>query len=190
MQLSLCLDEYVVFDLETTGLSPWAGDEIIEIGAIKVFGDQIDEVGCFHSLVNPRRLISEEATKVNGITNEMVAAAPTFDQVFPKFLDFVGGAYLVAQNAKFDMSFLMKHMLQNSIQRPPFEVYDTVHFSRRCFPDETRHNLDIIAQRLGLTIAPEDRHRSIGDVKLTAKAFVMLRERLGDNLPPREKWSV
>src|SRR4051812_36446666 len=110
MQLSLEFDEFVVFDLETTGLSPWGGDEIIEIGAMKLFGNEIDEVNIFHSLVNPRRLISEEATKINGITNEMVAGAPALDEVFPKFLEFVGNAWLVAQNAKFDMGFLMKHM--------------------------------------------------------------------------------
>jgi DNA polymerase-3 subunit epsilon len=189
MQLSLSLDEYVVFDLETTGLSPWAGDEIIEIGAMKVFGDQVDEVNFFHSMVNPRRLISPDATRINGISNEMVADAPTFDLVFPKFLDFVGGAYLVAQNAKFDMSFLMKYMVQNNISRP-FEVYDTMHFSRRCFPQETRHNLDVICERLSLQVEEGDRHRSIGDVKLTARAFVHMRDRLGDNLPPREKWTV
>lgn len=189
MQLSLCLDEYVVFDLETTGLSPWAGDEIIEIGAMKVFGDQVDEVNYFHSLVNPKRLISPEASRINGITNEMVADAPVFDEVFPKFLDFVGSAYLVAQNAKFDMSFLMKHMVQKKISRP-FEVYDTVQFSRRVFPDEQRHNLDLICKRLELQVEEGDRHRSIGDVKLTARAFVLLRDRLGDNLPPREKWTI
>ncbi len=189
MQLSLSLDEYVVFDLETTGLSPWAGDEIIEIGAMKVFGDQVDEENFFHSLVNPRRLISPEASRVNGITNEMVANAPTFDQVFPRFLEFVGGAHLVAQNAKFDMSFLMKYMVQNKISHP-FEVYDTVQFSRRCFPQESRHNLDLICQRLELQVSEGDRHRSIGDVRLTAQAFVKMRDRLGDKLPPREKWTI
>jgi DNA polymerase III subunit epsilon len=190
MQLSLCLDEYVVFDLETTGLSPWAGDEIIEIGAMRVFGDQVDEENYFHSMVNPKRLISAEASKINGITNEMVADAPVFDEVFPKFLDFVGGAYLVAQNAKFDMGFLMKYMVQKKINHA-FEVYDTVHFSKRCFPEETRHNLDIICKRLGLGMDGGDlRHRSIGDVRLTARAFVQLRDRLGDKLPPREKWTI
>jgi DNA polymerase III epsilon subunit family exonuclease len=99
MQLSLELDEYVVFDLETTGLSPWGGDEIIEIGAMKIFGSDIDEVNHFHSLVNPKRLIPEESTKVNGITNEMVANAPTLEEVFPKFLDFIGSSWLVAQNS-------------------------------------------------------------------------------------------
>ena len=91
MQLSLSLDEYVVFDLETTGLSPWAGDEIIEIGAVKVFGDEIDEENMFHTLVNPRRLIAPEASRVNGITNEMVESAPPFERSVPQILKFCGG---------------------------------------------------------------------------------------------------
>ncbi len=189
MQLSLGLDEYVVFDFETTGLSPWGGDEIIEIGAIKIYGNEIDEANFFHSLVNPKRLIPPEASRVNGITNEMVAGAPHLETVIPKFLDFISGSWLVAQNAKFDMSFLMKYMMQSKIARN-MEVYDTMIFSRRCFPNESSHNLDVICSRLGLTIIESERHRSIGDVKLTAKAFLALRDRLGDNLPPREKWST
>ena len=189
MQLTFELDEFVVFDLETTGLSPWGGDEVIEIGAMKVFGSEIDEQNQFHSLVNPKRLISEEATRINGITNEMVVGAPTFEEVFPKFLDYVGSAWLVAQNAKFDMSFLMKYMVQYKISRN-LEVYDTIHFSRRCFPEATSHNLDLICQRLGFKVQSDKRHRSIEDVRLTAKAFVAMREKLGSNLPPREKWTV
>jgi DNA polymerase III subunit epsilon len=189
MQLSLAIDEYVVFDLETTGLSPWGGDEIIEIGAMKVFGNQIDEENVFHTLVNPKRLIPGEASKVNGITNEMVAGAPTLDEIFPKFLDFIGGSWLVAQNAKFDMAFVMKYLVKTKINRH-MEVYDTMIFSRRVFPGESGHNLDLIAKRLGLTIIESERHRSLGDVKLTAKAFVAMKERLGDNCPPREKWTV
>ena len=188
MQLTLDLDEYVVFDLETTGLSPWAGDEIIEIGAMKIFGQEIDEKNVFHSLVNPKRLIPADATRVNNISNEMVAGAPTLDEVFPKFLDFVGGAWLVAQNAKFDMSFVMKYMMQQKIAKP-FEVFDTMLFSRRLFPTESSHNLDIICKRLGLTVGETDRHRSMGDVRLTAQAFVQLKDRLGDNCPKCEKWS-
>jgi DNA polymerase-3 subunit epsilon len=189
MQLSLELDEYVVFDLETTGLSPWGGDEIIEIGAMKIFGNEIDEANFFHTLVNPKRLIPAEATRVNNITNEMVADAPLLTDVLPKFLDFIGTSWLVAQNAKFDMSFLMKYLMQYKITRN-IEVYDTLIFSRRCFPEETSHNLDKICSRLGLTVIESERHRSIGDVKLTARAFLALRDRLGDNLPHREKWSI
>lgn len=189
MQLSLEFDEFVVFDLETTGLSPWAGDEIIEIGAMKVFGNAIDDKNVFHTLVNPGRPISEEASRINGITDEMVKGAPTFDEVFPKFLDFVGTAWLVAQNAKFDMAFLMKYLMQYGINRN-LEVYDTLLFSRRCFPNEPRHNLDQICQRLGLTYDKANRHRSMEDVRLTALAFVQMRDRLGDNSPSREKWTI
>ncbi len=189
MQLSLGLDEYVVFDLETTGLSPWGGDEIIEIGAMKIFGNEIDEANFFHSLVNPKRLIPAEASRVNGITNEMVSGAPHLEEVLPKFLDYIGDAWLVAQNAKFDMAFVMKSLVQYKYTRN-MEVYDTMIFSRRAYPTETSHNLDIISKRLGLEIIESERHRSIGDVKLTAKAFVKLKDMLGDKLPPREKWSV
>lgn len=189
MQLSLGLEEYVVFDFETTGLSAWGGDEVIEVGAMKVYGNEIDEQNVFHSLINPKRLIPPDATRINGITNEMVAGAPTIDEVLPKFLDFIGTAWLVAQNAKFDLGFLMKYLVQHKISKK-FEVYDTVIFSRKVFVGESTHNLDIISKRLGLSIPPEDRHRSIGDVKLTAKAFVILKEKLGSACPPREKWSV
>ena len=189
MQLSLALDEYVVFDFETTGLSPWGGDEVIEVAAMRIFGDKLDEEKYFHSLINPKRLISPEATRINGITNEMVATAPSIEEIFPQFLEFCGSAYLVAQNAKFDMSFVSKYLVQFKMKKQ-LEVYDTIHFSRRCYPNENSHNLDLICKRLNLTVKPEDRHRSLGDVKLTAQAFLTFKERLGDNLPNREKWSV
>jgi len=189
MQLSLALDEYVVFDVETTGLSPWGGDEIIEIGALKIYGDEVDEANVFHSLVNPKRPVSQEAMRVNGISNEMLADAPFIEEVFPKFLDYVGSAWLVAQNAKFDMGFIMKYLVQFKMRRN-MEVYDTMIFSRRAFPNESGHNLDMIARRLGLNVISSDRHRSLGDVRLTAQAFIALREKLGENIPARERWSV
>lgn len=189
MQLSLELDELVVFDLETTGLSPWGGDEIIEIGAVRIFGNEVDETHPFHSLVNPHRSIPPDATRVNGITSEMVANAPSIDEVLPRFWDFVGQSWLVAQNAKFDLGFLMKYLVQRKMKKQ-FEVYDTVTLSRRAFPGENGHNLDKIAKRLGLEYNTTDRHRSIGDVKITAHAFIRLKEKLGSHLPQREKWSV
>ncbi len=189
MQLSLGLDEYVVFDFETTGLSPWGGDEVIEVAAMKIFGDSIDETSVFQSFINPKRLISPDATRINGITNEMVADAPTADQVIPRFLEFVGDAHLVAQNARFDMSFLTKYLVQFQIKRN-LEVYDTMIFSRRAFPEESSHNLDVICKRLQIEVIEAERHRSLGDVKLTARAFLLLRERLGEKIPNRERFSV
>jgi len=174
--------------LETTGLSAW-GDEIIEIGALRIFGTEIDEKNIFHSMVNPKRLIPPEATAISGITNEMVKDAPTIDTVLPKFLDFVGEADWVAHNARFDMSFIMKHLMQMKLKKQ-IEVYDTVLFSRRAFPQEQRHNLDILCKRLELSYDPAKRHRSMTDVELTAKAFLLLKDRLGDKCPAREKYSI
>ena len=74
--------------------------------------------------------------------------------------------------------------------RREMEVYDTVIFSRRCFPEETRHNLDIICNRLNLAFNANERHRSMEDVRLTAHAFVRMREMLGDSCPSRERWEI
>lgn len=189
MQLTLDIDEYVVFDFETTGLSPWGGDEIIEIGAMKIFGNELDDGNTFHTLINPGRLIPFEATRIHGITNDMVAGAPTIEKVLPGFLDYIGNAWLVAQNAKFDMAFLMKYLVAGNVHKN-LEVYDTIHFSRRAFPEENRHNLDVICSRLGFVVNDKERHRSLEDVRLTAKAFLVLRNQLGENCPGREKWSV
>lgn len=189
MQLTLAIDEYVVFDFETTGLSPWSGDEIVEVGAMKIFGNDLDEENVFHTLINPGRPISPDASAVNGITNEMVAQSPRPLEVIPRFLDFVGSARLVAQNAKFDMGFLMKYLMQLNLKKE-LRVYDTIAFSKRAFPRENRHNLDVISQRLKLAHTPSERHRSLGDVKLTARAFLCLREMLGSGSPSPERYGV
>jgi len=95
---------YVVFDIETTGLYPKKGDCVIKIGAVAVKdGLMVEE---FHSLINAPRKISRGAQKVHGITNEMLTREPSPKHVFPKFQAFMNGSVLVAHNARFDMSFL------------------------------------------------------------------------------------
>lgn len=98
--------DYVIFDLETTGISP-NYDEVIEISALKVKGGEV--VDEFNTLVNPGRKIPFGATKVNGITNAMVAEAPAFSHVLAEFLDFAEGLVLVGHNiARFDMKFIWR----------------------------------------------------------------------------------
>ena len=96
--------EYVLFDIETTGLSP-ATDEIIELSAVKVSrGDIIDT---FDTLIRPNRKIPRSATAINGITNDMVRDAPTLEQKLPAFLDFIRGYKLVGHNIHtFDTGFI------------------------------------------------------------------------------------
>ena len=188
-QQAFPINEYVVFDFETTGLSPWGGDEVIEIGAMRIVKDVPSPQALFHKMVNPRRKIGDDATRIHGITDEMVANADGIEVVFPQFLTFIGHAHLVAQNAKFDMGFVMKYLMQLKVSRT-LEVYDTLTLSRRAFPQEARHNLDAIAERLGITYDAAARHRSMADVEITAQAFIRLKRLLQGKIPAREKWTL
>ncbi len=98
--------EYVVFDLETTG-SSCTSDEVVEISAVKVSGGNV--VNEFTTLVNPQMPIPFWATDVNGITDDMVLGAPTFDVALKDFLEFVGDMILVGHNIHtFDMKFVCR----------------------------------------------------------------------------------
>ncbi len=96
-------DDILVFDTETTGLAP-SRDRIVELAAVRFIGDR--PVERFRSLVNPEREIPEEARKIHGITDDMVAGAPVIGQILPAFEAFVGSSTLVAHNLDFDLRFL------------------------------------------------------------------------------------
>jgi DNA polymerase III subunit epsilon len=175
--------DYVVFDLETTGLSP-ERDAIIEIGAMRV-REQGGEYTVlrgetFESLVRPQdaagRLlpIHWRAQQVHGISASMVAQAPALAQVLPDFLSFVGGAEVVAHNISFDSGFVGVGARRHGLLWAPPQQHCTVQLSRRLFPGERRHKLDDLAARLGLQFSPGGRHRSLGDVEVTAQAFAQL----------------
>ncbi|EYB67979.1 DNA polymerase III subunit epsilon [Deinococcus phoenicis] len=173
----------VVFDLETTGLSP-ERDAIVEIGALRVRDGQVVESEQFETLVRPVNPAGEllripwHAQRVHGISDAMVRSAPDLSQVLPEFLDFVGDAAVVAHNVGFDGGFMRAAARRHGLVWSPPTEYCTVQLSRRAFPRERAHNLDVLAQRLDLTFAPGARHRSLGDVQVTAQAFVRLMERL------------
>lgn len=102
--LRLRQHNYVLFDIETTGLYPKKGDRVIKIGAVAVKeGFMVED---FHSLINSPRKISKGAQKVQAITNEMLTREPSPEHVFPKFQAFMNGSVLVAHNARVDMIFL------------------------------------------------------------------------------------
>jgi DNA polymerase III epsilon subunit len=164
---------YVVFDLETTGLSP-ISDAILEIGAMVVEnGELTDRV--FQSFVNPGFPIPWHITRINGINDAMVQDARTIGKVMPEFLEFIEGSTLVAHNASFDMGFIAANTRRLGLPMPAAATC-TVELSRRLFPRERRHNLDAVCQRLNLRVAA--RHRALADVELTAKAFLRFQEML------------
>ena len=159
--------DYVIFDLETTGISP-NYDEVIEISALKVKGGEV--VDEFNTLVNPGRKIPFGATKVNGITNAMVAEAPAFSQVLAEFLDFAEGLVLVGHNiARFDMKFIWRDAEQYFGEIPQNNYVDTLQVARKHLPNMEHHRLVDLAEHYG--ISPEGAHRALNDCYMNQKVY-------------------
>ncbi|MFZ7132097.1 MAG: PolC-type DNA polymerase III [Eubacteriales bacterium] len=161
-------DTFIVFDIETTGLS-CKNNEIIEIAAVKVRNHQIIET--FTSFVKPKRSIPVRITEITGITNDMVQNENTIHKILPKFLNFCQDHFLVAHNARFDMSFLNNAANQLGLHRE-HSVIDTLALSRNAISDLTRHNLKALANYYKIKI--EHHHRALDDAIATAKIFIQL----------------
>ena len=158
-------DEFVVFDIETTGLSPLSC-KITEIGAVLVKNDEILSV--FNTFVDPEMPIPDEIVRLTGITDDMVAGAPKTKEAVQKFLGFVGNRMLIAHNASFDISFIRKAAQDHNLS---FEnsYLDTVSMSRFVNPDLKKHKLDTIAEYFGL--GEFNHHRASDDAEICAKIF-------------------
>ncbi len=162
---------YTVFDTETTGLEPSAGDQIIQIGAARIVNGKLLRQEAFEQLVDPRRDIPAAGIPIHGIRPEMVRGQPTIDQVLPAFHAFVGDTVLVAHNAAFDMRFLQ---LQEDATGVRFEqpVLDTLLLSALVHPNQESHRLEAIAERFGITVI--GRHTALGDAIVTAEVMLKL----------------
>lgn len=169
--------DFVVFDLETTGLYRFS-DKITEIGAVKISDGEIVEV--FNELVNPERIIPEKVVELTGITNEMVMDKPKIDQILPKFLDFAKDSILVGQNADFDIGFVRENSEILGLDFKPVYM-DTLPMARAVFPDMGRYSLDKLAKKLGLKSF--NHHRASDDAMATAKVFIKLFENIKKTNP-------
>ncbi len=162
---------YVVFDLETTGLSPSEGDRIVSIAGVRVVKGRVLRSEVFHSFVNPGCPISISAIRVHGITDGAVVDAPVMEDVLPRFRQFVGESILVAHNAGFDMNFLNMEE-GNAGVRFDMPVLDTMLLSMAIHVDADGHGLDVVGDRFGVEIPPGERHTALGDTLATAEVFV------------------
>ncbi len=159
-------EEFVVFDIETTGFSP-VNNRIIEIGAVKVSGGGI--VDRYSAFVNPEEPIPFEIEKLTGIRDDMVMDAPCIDVILPRFLQFCEGCVMVAHNAGFDMSFIIENCRR--LGYPTEYTYvDTVGIARMLLPNQAKHTLDAVAKTLGISL--ENHHRAVDDAEATAHIFV------------------
>ncbi len=178
-------DDFVVFDLETTGFSP-VNNRIIEIGAVRVEGGKI--VSRFSSFVNPETPIPFRIEQLTGINDKMVLEAPVIEDILPEFLAFCEGAVLAAHNAEFDMGFIQENARRQGIWRE-FTYVDTMGMARLLLPGQAKHTLDAVAKTLHISL--ENHHRAVDDAECTAEIFLafirMLSERGIENLAQLEQ---
>ena len=162
---------YTVFDTETTGLEPSAGDEIISIGAVRIVNGRLLRNEVFEQLVNPLRPLNPESARVHGIDAAALEGQLPIGAVLPVFQRFCEDTVLVAHNAAFDMRFLELKQASSGVR---FEqpVLDTLLLSAAAHPSLEDHRLEVIAVRLGVSVI--GRHTALGDALLTGEIFLKL----------------
>ena len=168
-------DEFIIFDIETTGLSPKTCG-ITQIGALKYKSGEI--IGEFSTFVDCGKPIPENIVHLTGITDEMVKGAPNECEAVKRFLEFCGSRMLVAHNANFDISFIRRVADENEI---PFEnpYLDTVALSRYINSDLKKHTLDTLARYFNL--GEFDHHKADADTEMLAKIFECMSRKLAAN---------
>ena len=168
---------YSVFDTETTGLEPSNGDEIIQMGAVRVVNNRLLRQEIFDQLVDPGIPLKPEGIPIHGITEAMVNGQPRLDVVLPAFHEFCAETVLVAHNAAFDMRFfqLKEDSLGIRFTQP---VLDTLLLSAVIHPNQESHKLELIAGRLGINVI--GRHTALGDAFVTGEVFLKMIPLLAD----------
>ncbi|MGM0437455.1 MAG: PolC-type DNA polymerase III [Bacillota bacterium] len=158
---------FVVFDLETTGLSP-KNNEIIEIGAVKVKNNEI--IDHYQSFVNPDQKIPSKITDLTGINNDMVADAKKIEDILDDFINFIDDSILVAHNADFDYSFLQSAFQKSNKDEAEYSVLDTLALSRALLDGIKNHKLNTLAKYFNVNL--ENHHRADDDAEATAKILL------------------
>lgn len=159
--------EFVILDVETTGLSPVNGDRVIELAAWKI--KNMVPYRQFHTLINPEREIPWEAFRVHGISQEMTDQAPKAPEVFPHFLKFIEGTVVLGYNVRFDWSFISAESAALELPMATVALVDVLKMARQALPGLPKYSLAQVAQHL--KILQQQEHRALKDVEMTFLVF-------------------
>ncbi|HEY9160753.1 MAG TPA: 3'-5' exonuclease [Desulfomonilia bacterium] len=170
MQSECMLYDFVLIDIETTGLYPGRGARVIEVGAVGLSVMEIKRE--FGSLIDAGKRIPANITKVNGITTDMLAGMPGPEKIWPAFINFIGDSTLVAHNASFDMSFI-RHELSRLGLNIGNKTICSLELSKKVFPGLANYKLETLAKHL-LGGVPEGLklHRALSDARLLAMVWI------------------
>jgi DNA polymerase III subunit epsilon len=163
----------IVFDTETTGLDPYQGHRLIEVGCVELV-NRFPTGQTFHRYVNPERDVPDEAFAIHGLSYDFLKSHPAFSDIAGDLLGFVGNAALVAHNATFDLSFLNAELERaNRPSIPRDRLVDTLLLARRKFPGSS-NRLDDLCVRLGVDNTRRTKHGALLDAELLAEVYLEL----------------
>jgi DNA polymerase-3 subunit epsilon len=175
---------FIAFDLETTGTLPGV-DRIVEIGAVRFVNGQVE--GVYSTLVDPQMSMPEEASKVNGITDDMLVGQPKIDSLLESFAEFCEDDIVVAHNAAFDMQFLSEDIRKYESPAPKGTIIDTYPMAKKVFPGLPNYKLGTLVQHLNIPAAGF--HRAEEDASYCGQLFLKMMAKVSsipNVMPPLE----
>lgn len=170
-------ERLIIWDTETTGLSPKTGEKLVDIAAVEFINGKPSGRE-YHEIINPGIHIPSSATRVHGISDETVKGKPAFGEIAQSFLDFIGDAKMVAHNARFDMSFLNAELeAAGKLPVAKERAIDSLKVARTLLPDLGKYDLDALADHLGVDRSSRnDHHGALICSKVLADVFIKLEE--------------
>lgn len=163
----------IVMDTETTGLDPFSGDRVVEIGGVELL-NHLPTGRVYHQYINPERDMPQGAFDVHGLSAEFLSDKPTFKQVGQDFLDFVGNDKMVIHNAAFDMKFLNAEYVWMGLPKLPMsQAIDTLDMARRRFPG-AQNSLDALCRRFSIDNSAREKHGALLDSEILAEVYLEL----------------
>jgi DNA polymerase-3 subunit epsilon len=175
---------FIAFDLETTGTLPGV-DRIVEIGAVRFVNGEVEAV--YSTLVDPKIPIPEAASRVNGITDDMLQGKPLISDLLGSFAEFCGDDYVIAHNAPFDTQFLKADIEKYESKAPTGSVLDTFVMAKKVLPGLANYKLGTLVQHLN--IPSGQFHRAEEDASYCGLLFIKMMEKVTGHsnlMPPNE----